>query len=311
MQSEKSITGWGRFKKFIKMNADLRQALILIICVGVIFLFIADQLEKGHVPNAGILHEIGVLCVTITPVLFVYELVLRRLFASEMSKEMHEVLHGSFKNDVFKIIEQSMPLSYDNILKHGISDAYADLDPSHLKRRIEESSNTEIKMIKIWIPYMDEVFKPDLLIDSIILRGCSYKIVLCDPNCNAVIANRSQTLKLDPGHYAEKIKSTLRYLQNIWRMLDEKGFSDKLEVLVHDNFIAGSLIGFKDYYILGFYLHSRLATQGMQIKIEKGIHTQGSSIFFHQIDDHFITQWAIAHKVVKFDLQKDYELILR
>lgn len=302
---------WLRLKNFLKLNIQLKQALIVTFFIGVSLLFLADKLESNHLPFGEILHEIGVLCVTITPILFIYELALRRLFINEMSKEMTEVLNGSFKNDVFKIIEKSMPLSYDNILKHGISDAYEDLDPAHLKRRIEESSNTEIRMIKIWIPYLDEVFKPDLLIDSVIRRGCSYKIVLCDPDCRDIIVSRSKTLKIEPEHYAQKIKSTLKYLENIWRRLDEQGVSDKLQVAVHGDFIAGSLIGFKDYYIFGFYLHSRLATQGMQIKIEKGIHTNGASSFYSQLDNHFHEQWDIAHKLVKFDIVKDYELVVR
>lgn len=298
-----------RLFNFIKMNAELRQALLCIMFIGAIFLIVSEKLKESNLPFVA-LHEIGVLCLTVTPILFIYELALRRLFISEMSNEMDKVIsisNDTLKEELFYTIKKSMPSSYDNILRFGISDAYDSLDPVYLKKRLETSVNTNIKLIKIYIPYLHEALEPEILIQAIIERGCSFSIVLCDPDCLEAIEKRTRSVGYDPIDYILQIKSSIRYLQNVWRELykrDEK-LAQKLCVRAHDDFIAGSLAGFHDYYIFGVYLHKRVATRGMQFKIERGVRSEIPA-FYKELDEHFKMQWDMAYKDVVFDIEKEY-----
>lgn len=307
---------WSVFS-LIKLGNRLTLALVVIFNLGLSLLLLSKTLESNHlfsVESVKVINDVGVLFVTITPILFIYELALRRVFTAEMSGEMKKVLNGNFKNEFFNIIEKSMPASYKNILDRGIVDAYDQLDAGHLEERIKKvEPGSEIKIVKMYIPFLNETLKTDIIVDSIVQKGCSYKIVICDPDCEETIANRATAVGYNSHFYAFEITATLEYLQNIWRKLHESGgekYTSKLEVRAHHYFTAGSLIGFEQYYILGFYLYGDISTQGPQIKVEYGAHIEPSK-FFLTLDKHFKKQWEIAYKTVEFSIDKSFKLVDR
>lgn len=297
-------TLFGRIWHLIKLNSHLWVALLAVFCVGIVLLIVSKILRENSLPFSIISHEIGVLCITITPMLFIYELALRRHFIKEMSAEIETVIDNmGIKKEVTEIIRRSMPSSYNNILTLGVSDAYPNLDSDHLRRRITEARDTEIRLIKIWIPFLDEALDPDLIIEAIETRNCTFKIILFDPDCGEAITKRVRTLSYDPEYYHTQIITNIKYLHNIWQKLKKIGKEECLKVKIHDDFISISLIGFKDYYIFGIYLHGKVATRGMHYKIDKGKAGKENE-FYKQLDTHFAFQWDIAHKRVDFETHK-------
>ncbi|QHI36402.1 hypothetical protein IMCC3317_17650 [Kordia antarctica] len=298
MESKKGI------RSLLRMNPILWKALLIILLVGIVLLAISNisSFNSNFKTCAKIVHEIGVLCITITPILFVYELALRRLFVHEMSHEVERVINKiGIKEEVANIVRKSLPKSYDNILSNGISDAFPYLDPEHLRDRIIEAQDAEIKILKIWIPFLDEAIEPNLFIDAIDNRNCKFKIILFDPKSSEAIEKRVRTLNYSQKYFQMSIHANLNYIHSVWKKIKNK---DNLMVKVHDDFISASLIGFKDYFVMGLYLHERIATRSLQLKIEK-IRNGKETEFFKQINQHFNSQWNNAYKKVVFT-ESDY-----
>lgn len=275
------------------LGPEIKWALFFIFILGYGLLWLAIVIKSQTI------HEIGVLCVTITPILFVYEIALRKHLQKEMAKEIIDVLKKTgLQKKIIAILTKSMPDSYRNILKHGITDAYTDLDSKHLKDRLTSAKNCLIRINQIWMPFLNESIDQDVIINSI-ERGCTYQIVLCDPSLDEPLEKRAKSTSYSIDYYKSHIYENIIFLNELWVVLKQRNLQNSLEVKLHKDFIGISLIGIADYFIFGLYLQGKVATSGMQIKIDQITHETDTE-FYTQIENHFNKQWQIAHKTVCF-----------
>ncbi len=327
--STSDIKNRRHLKRYIR--AALSAFLLLIILIGTLLIFLSlfiSQLSFWHCEEVAlVLKEMGILCITITPILYVYEFLMRRHFNSEMKLEIEDVLNNvELQEKVIEVLQRSLPLSYQNILKNGISNAYPEFDVSLLLRMLQEANNTEIKMIKIWLAFIiDNGIEEKVFVDCIIKQGCKFKIVLYDYDNSQALIARSKTAsttfkQYDAKKYSDYIKANLDYFSCVWAELNSRIKKESLkinaeecfQVRLHDDFISTSLIGTDSYYVFGTYLHGRLSNRGVQFQIDKMVEAKETE-FYRQLENHFQIQWEVAHKRVIFleSQNKKWETVLQ
>lgn len=288
--------------KIFKMSPPLIWALVIIVLFSTALLFIAREYKLET------LHEIGVLGVTITPILFIYERALRVHLLNEMTSALKDIINeAAIKEDILQFLKKSQSDVFNNLIESGMSDAFIRLDPSHLEKRLLANKG-EIKVSKIWMPYVNQNLDINVFVTSI-ENGCNYKFVLWDPEMDEALIRRARASKsYDLTKYKRHIVDNIDFLQTLWVELKKKGKEDKLELRLHNDFIAASLIGFDEYFLLGLYLNGRIATNGMQLKIDRD--TKNGSAFYKELNNHFNIQWKDAYKQVVFN-ENGYEVVDR
>ncbi|WP_162340569.1 hypothetical protein [Cyclobacterium salsum] len=241
--------------------------IIGLICI--IISFRLDSKGEDYKLAASTIGGIGTTVLTIGLISFIYELILRNSFLQRTREAVSEV------------IRESMPARYTNIKDAGIIDAYKGLKIDKLREKFMECKKCRIRILKIWIPNLHTL--ENSIVDAINRRECSVEIILLDPSCQEAIQKRSLAI---PYYEKEDIISNLNLniavIKSIWERLQDKS---KLTFNLHKSFIGASIIGFGDTIIAGYYLHNRLASEGMLIKVNDV--TKG---FFHELDEHFETQ---------------------
>jgi hypothetical protein len=291
-----------------KSRLVLFAALMTIISFGIVCIYLSEKLqsalEKKQPSNSfpDILHEMGVLLVTVIAVLVIYEFIMRKHLLGEIKKELKGAIdEAGIQKDILEIIQKTMPASYMNLINSGVSDAFLHLSASNLIKRIEKNKNV-IKISKIWMPFISLDIGKDIIIKSI-ERGNSYRIVLCDYKVEEALSRRARMIKDSPysiESYQYHIRENIDFFNSVWVELKKKGggLESKIEFRLHNDFIAAALIGFDDYFLFGLYLNGKLATKGMQFKIEKN--TLEGSTFYIELEDHFEMQWESAYIEVQF-----------
>jgi hypothetical protein len=184
-------------------------------------------------------------------------------------------------------IEASMPPRYINIKDVGIVDAYTELQIDRWRKKIENVSKTDIRMLKMWV---DDFYAFQTALHSAVAaRECTVRIMLIDPSNTEAIKKRASCIpNLTAEHIQQEVILNLRTLFSTWEKLpaDKK---PKFQIKLHSSFIAVSLYGVADELVFGLYLHGRLATQGTQIKVHGGGHA-----LYDELDLHFENEWANA-----------------
>lgn len=160
-----------------------------------------------------------------------------------------------------------MPQRYAHIKQAGIVDAYQSLEIDKLKESIDRTSNSEIKICKMWIPSLHRLEQS--LLRAIEFGNCTVRIVLLDPSAQDVLVKRADAL----GRYhraddaARRIRENIEVIRSIHERLEGRGLpKDRLQLRLFNGFFGVSLHGYGDILVVGLYLHGRLATEGMQIK---------------------------------------------
>jgi hypothetical protein len=271
-------------------------SLPIIVAMIILFLFGCFLLAiSGETSWKDIGKELGILFVSVTPVVILYEAILRWHMRAEMAITTTEA------------VKESLPDSYKNIMKYGITDLYDGLTVGTLRSSVEQTSaGAVITVNNIYIPDFKFGFKYEsIFIDAIKLKHCALNIVLCDMEATDLLQRRADSTAFSSlSEYQLGIKNNLDFLHSIWLRLDNAGQRDKISVRLHDNFISIPSWGFGDSYIIGNYLFGRSAVQGIQIKIKKDT-LDGKSELFRDIEQNFTLQWKRAHKEVVFS-EKGY-----
>jgi hypothetical protein len=282
----------GIFQYIFDLKTQQVIALGFVFLSGFVFLWAANRFHVGT------FHEAGVLCITITPILFIYESAIRSHLQFEMTKGIKAVINESkLEIKIMEVIKKTMPTSYQNILKLGISDAYEGLSPTVLEERIRNASEVQIRVTSIWIPYLNLNIDKSIFIDSIVNRGCSYQIILCDNTYDEPIRKRAESTRFSLSDYKNGISQNLGFFHMVWNELGKD--RDKIQLRVHNDFISLSVWGFQNYYVIGTYLHGRATANGIQLRVDR-LTPEGESLFFEQIDESFGLQWKRAYKDVIF-----------
>ena len=198
---------------------------------------------------------------------------------------------------------RELPPAIENIKNFGLTDIYEDLDDKILKDRLMEVKDRRIKIIKIWMPYIETICHA--LIDAINNRGCKFHVMLLDVDSSEAIGARVKSLAEKQNITEQYIKDHIRLNEDRIIGLLEKIHPDKRDKLIlktFNSFVAVSMIGFGDTYWVGLYLRGRYATEGMILKFESS-HKPS----FREMDDHFKGEWEAARLNPKY-VEKQKEL---
>jgi hypothetical protein len=268
------------FGKILQMPARYWVAFLLLIVLGCVFIYAsqltAEKAFENHNALSFVLGELGILLVSIVPMIFIYERILRNIFLYEMEDKIR------------KNIQDFIPENVNNIRQNGIADIYDKLRYDFLIRKLEKVHNTKIRILKIWIPSMDTLV--DCLYGAIVERNCTVEILLCNPDCKEALTKRGTSYDYPYQRIKAHIEENQEDLKDLYRKLPETK-KDALQLRLHRDFISVSLIGIENYFITGFYLNGRLATNGTQIKV----HGRDAG-FYHELYKHFKDQWKHAEK---------------
>jgi hypothetical protein len=282
-----------RLKLPSALSRPLAAFLVIMFALGC---FLIKLTSKG-VPWEDIGKELGILFVSVTPVVLIYELILRLVMHNEMAKTTTEA------------VKKSLPDSYKNIMKYGITDLYDGLSAGTLRENLELApAKSEITVNNIYIPDFKFGFKyKTIFIDALVQKKSNLKILLCDFDATELLEKRAKSTAFSSlAEYQQGIRNNLNFIHSIWRELADANLRDKISVRLHNDFVSISSWGFGDFYIIGNYLFGRSAVQGVQIKVKRDT-LDGPSELFTDLDQSFQLQWKSAYKQVNFS-EDDYTI---
>jgi hypothetical protein len=264
-------------KKLSKMQTKHWVALLALVVIGAGLIALSNSLENAvglwHELHL-VLHELGILFVTILPMVFIYERMLRNSFLEEMAEKMTEV------------IQSQIPENMVNIRKSGLSDIEEKLRYDSVLRHIGKTANSKIRFLKIWIPSLELFHRA--LYDAIVQRNCQVEILLLNPCCTEAIEKRAKAYGYDMHRVQNHIMDNFKDLMDFYQKLPLE-HREKLTVKLHRDFIGLSLIGVSDTFRVGLYLHGRVATEGTQLVAQ----TKGT-FFYDELYKHFKHQFKHA-----------------
>ena len=232
-----------------------------------------------------VIHELGILFVTIVPIIFVYERVLRNFFLSEMEEKMKTV------------VGENIPEHIENIRESGVIDVFNKLKYDIFIKKLEKTAKTKVRFFKIWIPSFETI--KECLYDLIVHKQSEVEVILLHPHSHEAMEKRGRQYKYTKERIRDHIIENLRDLCELHEKLPDN-FKNKLKVKLHKDFISISLVGIENYFWIGFYLAGRVATEGTQIKI----HGRGA-FFYLEIYNHFMYQWERSEQ---FDLSNPEQI---
>ncbi len=260
------------FQNFLK---HLLPYILMLFTFGFAFLFAAEH-WKNSFSHAIIflLESLGVLCLSILVMHFIYEVMLRGAFL--------KLILIVFE----KILKQNIPTFLNRVIESGIVDVSDGLNMDELKTVIDNVHDTTIKFLKIWIPELSRL--EQALIDAINNRNCKVVIILLDPNSSAIIKRVPMILMYNRiEDVRSQIYLNINVIKSIYERLEPKKRKN-LELRIHDSFVAISLIGYGCTYLQGNYIHGRIATSGQILKVESsGVIKK----YYRELNEHFKIQY--------------------
>lgn len=273
--------------------------LVAALLIGFVLLYI-DTLH----PNP-FLHELGVLFVTVTPSIFVYDFILRREFQRGMGRQIRTAISSSqLEVKVMESIKESLPASFQYVLEKGVVGAYNGIQSNYLHEWIAGASDVELRINNIFIPDVI-TYKPATFVEAIKNRGCSIKVLLYDAADQNTLNKRASSANRKLGIYLEGIKVSIDFFDQVFQQLNTAELRSKLEVKLHSNFISCPCWGFGDFYLVGIYHYPKSSLLSILYRIHKsGPGVNGETECFKEIEESFKEQWIRAGKEVVFDPEK-------
>ncbi len=265
-EAEKQTVGF--FQKLSRLTTFFFFFLLLSFLV----FFVSDLLIE---PYKHQLKDLSLTIFAICSISLIYEFFLREQFIVEM------------KETVEKVIKRQMPSRYTDIKNSGIVDVYERIDREKLTRTLKSVENTVIRIQKIYMTDMKEF--ENILFDAVENRGCEIRIMVLNPDSAKAIEARAEAVPYsEPDEYVDSIKKNIKIAKSIKKKLSDDN-KDKFQLRLHDSFVAVSLIGYGETFIVGLYLYGRLAVNGTQLKV-----CESSRYFYNELSNHFNTEWDLA-----------------
>ncbi len=279
-------------------GGEIHSLRLLVAALGLLLaglgMIVAATLvaEKEMQWVKSLFETVGSSVLTLGVISFIYEFYLRRSFLDTVKSVVRNELvraEGEIddlvKSSLEAVVDASLPRSFQNIKDSGIVDAYENLEPGSVKRKILSCHNTRIRFSKMWIPYMYSIDGP--LLSAIATRGCTVQVLLYSPDAAEAIEKRAAALpSLTAEMIRRNIEETIAFFSTMRKQLTEEQ-RVKLEVKLHRQFIGASIFWYGDVIVFGGYLDGRPATEGYQIKIAGADHD-----FYRDLSRHFERQWS-------------------
>ncbi|MEZ0611373.1 hypothetical protein ACAW74_22875 [Fibrella sp. WM1] len=201
----------------------------------------------------------------------------------------------SFKKEIKNLAEwyvaKYMP-SQIRLSSLGPSDVTARFDVSVIVNGMLQTKDSVIRFLKIYLPFNERFEK--VFLESIMIGNNSIQIILCNPHAKEALRKRALALGVDHRVLKESVLANLIMLSRVYHQLPE-GHKHKLQVKLHNSFIAVSLTGYGDCFWCGHYLCGRIATEGINERYEI------NSAKYNELMLHFTQEWN-ANTSATFDL---------
>ena len=284
------------------LKVQQRVALGFVFLIGVACILGSKKDESWTDIIRDVFKEVGVLFVSVTPIILIYENILRNHMHAEMEKSIKKAFgEAELERKVLTTIRGTLSPGAKRVDKLGISDGYKSLALDNVKRHLHAlTPGTVVTVSNVYIPTLKHVESSKFMFSDAIEKGCEFHILLHDPDDDTGLAKRfiakddRSTLK----ETVEEIKYNLTFLYDEWRRLNEWERS-KLTIRLHKNFLSVASWRFGDYFIIGYYLYGKSAVAGTQLKVEKYV-SGAQSPFFLDLEIDFDRQWKMAQKQIDF-----------
>lgn len=286
--SESNFMEKADLSKLERETYVLRAAIIgiLLFVVGLLITYLAYGATTE--PTRSFFGALGSTFIVSGVLSWAYELSLRQNFLAIARRTVTAAIQESGPSSLRAVIQESMPQRYANIKQAGIVDAYQSLEIDKLKQSIEAARGAQIVICKMWMPSFHRLEQS--ILRAVESGGCTVRIVLLDPTAHEALHKRSSSL---PRYHraedaARKIRDNIEIILAIQERLTERKLNAKtlLQLRLYSGFVGVSMHGIGDVFVVGLYLHGRLATEGMQIKVSGSTHP-----FYHELREHFEAVW--------------------
>jgi len=274
----------------LNLKVHVRVALAIVFLVGCVFVLATKGLHSWTEIIMEVGREIGILFISVTPIVLIYENILRNRMHSEMARSIKSALI------------ETEPIGIQNMLALGISDASSSLQIEEIKKNLDKlKPGTTVTVSNIYIPSLKFDENSDSIFSDAIRRGCSFNILLADFEAPEALIKRSKAAKdgSELKEYKAGIEYNLAFLYKEWQNLRYAYERSRLNIRLHNDFLSVSSWGFGDCFIIGTYLHGRSAVKGTQIRVVKNV-LGGLSKFYKELDRNFELQWKMAYKQIDF-----------
>jgi len=288
----------------LHLKVHQRVALAIVFLVGCVFV-LASELNLHSWPDwlTGIIRETGILFVSVTPVVLIYENILRHHMHSEMERSIKEAIEQTqLEKKVLTTISKTIPSGIQNLMSLGISDACSGLTVENIKVHLDRLKPDSIVTVSnIYIPSLKFAQASEFIFSDAIRKGCRFNILLHDPDDTLALTKRLKAANDGStiAEYQSGIDYNLRFLFEEWKKLSASKKRNSINIRLHNNYLSISSWGFGEYYIIGNYLYGKSAVRGTHLRVDK--HTLGDqSTFFIDLERNFDSQWKMAQKQVDF-----------
>lgn len=247
--------------------------------VGLLLLLLANSLSEGNIIGAVILTQLAAIIIISVPIRFISQFFLRNRYEIESMVRL--------RRTISKQIAKSIPSELNSVVSSGIVNVWESIDSKKLRDFIKSAHNTRIRILKIWIPYLNQGISSKDFIEAINIRNCTFEIILLAPESKEAIEKRCCSLNYEVSNFEHHIAENIDFLKIVYREISNKS---GLTLRLHNSFISASLIGNDDTYIKGSYHHGTASTDSIQLIVRKSLGDQMDGLF-EIFDRHFDWQW--------------------
>jgi hypothetical protein len=241
---------------FEKNNSNLRRIIfffiILLLGTGSIFIL---EIFYPKLEHKETLRDMA-LAITAVGLVEFLNLLLR-------SGEIEEAFDRS--------IHKNLPESIQRVRDSGLLDYHENLTIEELGKKISNSYNTDIKILRI--RFFEFALLKSEIRKSILDNECTVEIILLTPFSTAMIEKRIKQVQEGVAStediiiFQNQILSIIKEIDSFRGSLEEN-YKTKLMLKVHNSFTSVSLTGFNHEWILGIFLLGQDVINGSHLTIK-------------------------------------------
>jgi hypothetical protein len=203
-------------------------------------------------------------------------------------------------NTILETVSSYVPRIQDenslkNIHYKGLHSIHSNLSLEYVKKQMANSGN--IQILQTYSPSLEHLL-PDLVLA--LKRGATIRILLLHPKSDAndyrtraIQEEMNDDESSSEKNVREAVKNNLRDLARIYKEVDEAS-KKRLNVGLYDSLPSITLHSMDDVYLIGFYLHGRLAVETPQLEF---FSRSKERLLVDTFQGEFDRVWKIAAKI--------------
>ncbi len=221
------------------------------------------------------------------------ELYARKEFLRLVDESLKEVIEHS---TLAAQIEELKKLTEAGraVFSAGVSRVHMSREPISFSQVLERAEpNTEIRILGICLL---SLARTQPFLEKKLEAGCRIKILLLDPECNAV-KERAE----DEGRPYDEVREEIEASERIHRIFVErmrpKGLRGNIELKYYDRYPSFFLLATQSLVVVGFYLRKSRGLECPHIELE----VKGGGLY-EPFLRHFDAAWAESKEVLALEL---------